>query len=505
MAISEEYGLIPVSGEVWADMETPISIFRRFCRDRYCFLLESVEKGEKWGRYSFIGKSPFAVIEGYANTAKITDRTGCISRSDKDPASIIREVMAKYKSPVIEGMPNFVGGAVGCFSYDLARQYEKLPQPPVDDLGLPDIHLMLSDEIIAFDHLKQKIHVIVNIHTKKGCNFERLYNSAAERIGRIIEEIRATKWKTVKNHGNANENAQCPDTGTTAFKRPAEASAGSGREKNPDRERFCESVEKIKQHIFDGDIFQAVLSQRLETDFSGEPFEVYRALRAINPSPYMFYMKLGDYSVAGASPEMLVRMEGDLVETCPIAGTRPRGINDREDSILEKELLADPKERAEHMMLVDLGRNDIGRISRFGTVKVENLMHVEKFSHVMHIVTNVSGRLKEGRDALDALISILPAGTVSGAPKIRAMQIIDELEPVKRGYYAGATGYISFDGNMDTCITIRTVIFKGNKAYVQAGAGIVADSVPEKEYEESMRKARAMINAIGDSSPFASL
>lgn len=476
--LAKDYNIIPVSMEVYADMETPISIFKRFEQSKYCFLLESVEGGEKWGRYSIIGRNPFLAVKSYKNKTIIEDKNGELSEVEGNPVEVIRALMEKYKGANLPAMPRFTGGAVGFFGYDLIRYYEHLPNMPEDDLNLPESHFLFTDELLVFDHLKQKIHIIVNLHVNG--NIERAYNSVLDRIKSIYSEILDTRWKI-------NDNFK-PDFSqkNSEFKYTS----------NISKEKYCENVIKAKQYIKDGDIFQVVLSQRLCVETDRNPFDVYRVLRLINPSPYMYYLKFNDYNIVGSSPEMLARVEDGIVETCPIAGTRKRGRTKEEDDRLEKELLSDEKELAEHTMLVDLGRNDIGRVARYGTVKVKDLMHIERYSHVMHIVTNVQGEIREGKTAFDALMSIMPAGTLSGAPKIRAMEIIDELENVKRGPYGGAIGYLSFNGNLDSCITIRTLIFKDNKAYVQSGAGIVADSVPEKEYEECLNKAKALLKAL---------
>jgi anthranilate synthase component 1 len=476
--LSKDYNIIPVTMEVYADMETPISLFKRFEDSEYCFLLESVEGGEKWARYSFVGRNPFLIVKSSNGKNYIKDRNGNESVEEGNPIDTIKALMGKYRGAEILKLPRFNGGAVGFFGYDLIRYYENLPNVPEDDLRLPESHFMFTDEVIVFDHLKQKIHIIVNMHVNG--NIERAYTSTTERIKTIYREILSSRWKI-------NENIK-PDQG--AVKKELNFTS------NITREKFCDNVVRAKQYIKDGDIFQVVLSQRLCVETDHEPLDIYRVLRVINPSPYMYYLKFKDYRLIGSSPEMLVRVEDGTAETCPIAGTRKRGATKEEDEALEKDLLADKKECAEHTMLVDLGRNDIGKVSKYGTVKVNNLMHVEKYSHVMHIVTNVIGELREDKTPFDALMSVLPAGTVSGAPKVRAMEIIDELENVKRGPYAGAIGYLSFNGNLDSCITIRTMVIKNNKAYIQAGAGIVADSVPEMEYEETINKAKALLKAL---------
>ena len=470
--------LIPITMEVYADMETPISLFKRFEDSGFCFLLESVEGGEKWARYSFIGRNPFLILRRQGDEITLTHKNGIVEIVEGNPVEVLKKLMDTYKGVNLPRLPRFNGGAVGFFGYDLIRYYENLPNVPEDDLKLPDCHFMFTDEVLVFDHLKQKIHIIVNLHVNG--NIERAYNSAVERIKNIYKEILSTRWKM-------NDSFK-PDF--------SEKKSEFKYTSNITKERFCENVLKAKQYIKDGDIFQVVLSQRLCVETEEDPFNVYRVLRVINPSPYMYYLKFNDYRIVGASPEMLVRVEDGLVETSPIAGTRKRGGTKDEDEFLEKELLTDEKEIAEHTMLVDLGRNDIGKVSKFGTVVVKDLMHIERFSHVMHITSLVQGIIREDKTPFDALISVLPAGTLSGAPKIRAMEIIDELETVKRGTYGGAIGYLSFNGNLDTCITIRTIVFKDNKAYVQSGGGIVADSEPEKEYEESMNKAKALLKAL---------
>lgn len=476
--LAKDYNLIPVSMEVYADMETPISLFKRFEDSKYCFLLESVEGGEKWARFSFIGRNPFLIVKSSSNRSIIEEKDGKSSVEEGNPIEVLKKLLDGYKSADLPKMPRFNGGAVGFFGYDLIRYYENLPNVPEDDLKLPESHFMFTDEVIVFDHLKQKIHIVVNLHIKG--NIERAYNSTVERIKDIYREIMSTRWKIADN-----------------FK----PEFGSGKKvfnftSNISKERFCENVIRAKQYIKDGDIFQVVLSQRLCVETEQEPFNVYRVLRVINPSPYMYYLKFNDYKIVGSSPEMLARVENGLVETCPIAGTRKRGETREEDEALEKNLLEDEKELAEHTMLVDLGRNDIGRVSKYGSVEVKGLMHIERYSHVMHIATSVQGKMSEDKTPFDALMSILPAGTLSGAPKVRAMEIIDELETVKRGPYGGAIGYLSFNGNLDSCITIRTIVFKDKKAYVQSGAGIVADSIPESEYDETLNKAKALLKAL---------
>ncbi len=473
--LSKTHNIIPVSMEVYADMETPISLFKRFAQGQ-CFLLESVEGGEKWARYSFIGRKPYLTLSS-RNGVCVLNSKGEKQTKEGNPVDILRELMREYKSAQIRNLPRFTGGAVGFIGYDIVRFYEDLPLSLTDDLELPDCEFMLTDEVIAYDHLKQKIHIIVNLHTDE--HLERSYITTVERIKEIYQEINDTRWKIYQPVVNYEKVSPAIEFNS-----------------NVTKEEFCNAVVKAKEYIRDGDIFQVVLSQRFEVGVLSEPLDVYRALRIINPSPYMYYLGFNDFILIGSSPETLVRVENGIVETCPIAGTRRRGMDENEDRRLEEDLLSDRKELAEHTMLVDLGRNDVGKISQFGTVKVINPMHIERYSHVMHIVSNVAGAQRDDKDAFDALAAIIPAGTVSGAPKIRAMEIIDELEKFKRGPYAGALGYVGFDGTMDMCLTIRTLIFKGNKAYLQAGAGIVADSVPEREHDETLRKAEALIKAI---------
>ncbi|MBL8027489.1 MAG: anthranilate synthase component I [Fibrobacteres bacterium] len=478
-----EYRLAPLHAEFYADMETPISLFKRFEKSEYSFLLESVEGGEKWARYSFMGRNPFLTAKSSSGITEISERGGTTNILHGNPVENLRQLVEKYKSFGGESLPRFNGGAVGYFGYDLIRYYEKLPNIPNDDLQIPESHFMFMDEVLVYDHLKQKIHIIVNMHLD--CDKDAEYLRAKNRIAEILDEIN-------KSRGLLSDSFMPINAGNLSNEKIASFVS------NVEKSRFCANVEKAKEYIRNGDIFQVVLSQRLCVETKQDPFSVYRVLRTVNPSPYMYFLKFGGYHVVGASPEMLARVEDGVVETCPIAGTRRRGKTAAEDLALEKELLSDEKELAEHRMLVDLGRNDVGRVCEYGSVKVKSLMHIERYSHVMHIVSNVVGKLKNDKTPFDALMSIMPAGTLSGAPKVRAMEIIDELEPTKRGTYGGAIGYLSFNGNLDSCITIRTILFKGGKAYVQSGGGIVADSVPEMEFEESMNKAKALLKALAE-------
>lgn len=472
--LSEDYNIIPLTAEYYADMDTPISVFKRMQTKENCFLLESIGQNHVTARYSFIGRNPFISFKSLGDEITVTDYTGKTNIYKGKPMEELEKLVSSYRAPKLEGIPSFNGGAVGFFAYDIIRRYEELPDNNPDELGIPDMHFMLTDEIIAFDHMRQKIVIIVNIHAEG--DIENRYKKACCRLLDIHQEM--------------------SDLSGLMKKEKREYRSVSKMKSNMTKEEFCAKVEKAKEYIRNGDIFQMVLSQRFTVETNENPFNVYRALRLINPSPYMYYLNFGDYRIVGASPEMLVRVENGIVQTGPIAGTRPRGKTVEEDLALEEELLADEKETAEHTMLVDLGRNDIGKVSEFGSVKVTRFKYVERFSHVMHIISDVEGRLRGDKTCFDALASTLPAGTLSGAPKIRAMEIIDELETVKRNAYGGAIGYISFNGSFDSCITIRTGVFKDGKAHIQAGGGIVYDSVPENEYQESVNKASAVLRAI---------
>lgn len=472
--LAGEYNIIPLTLESCADMDTPISVFKRMQTEKDCFLLESVGQNHVTARYSFIGRNPFVIFKSAGNEITVTDYTGRTDTYTGRPMEELKKLIERHKAPKLEGVPSFNGGAVGFFAYDIIRQYENLPDNNPDELGLPDMQFMLTDEIIAFDHIRQKIVIIVNIHAEG--DIENQYRKATGRLLDIRQEME--------------------DLSPLMKKEKREYRSAPVMKSNMTKEEFCQNVEKAKEYIKNGDIFQVVPSQRFEVETNIKPFNVYRALRRINPSPYMYYLNFGGYQIVGASPEMLVRVENGVVQTGPIAGTRPRGKTVEEDIALEKELLADEKEIAEHTMLVDLGRNDIGRVSEFGSVRVTRFKYVERFSHVMHIISDVEGKLRADKTCFDALAAALPAGTLSGAPKIRAMEIIDELEKSRRGTYGGAIGYISFNGNFDSCITIRTGVFKDGRAYIQAGGGVVYDSVPEKEYQESVNKASAVLKAI---------
>ena len=488
LKLTKKGNLIPVYKEILGDLETPVSAYFKIARNtKYSFLLESVEGEAKVARYSFLAKDPELVFESKNNKVKISRLTGPqaserVLTVQDTPLSYIRDILKKYKFVNIPHLPRFCGGLVGYLSYDVVKFFEKLPCKTKDDLNLPDTLLVLAKNLIIFDHLNHNIKAVhcVEIDPKDSqAQKLRKYRAAQKHIDQTIRLLNSPL--EVKTHTESGKSS-------------------SGKKikvrSNTTAARFKKMVMEAKKLIHSGEIIQVVLSQRFEVDIKTDPFNIYRTLRAINPSPYMFYLNFNGVRIIGASPELLVRCENGIVETRPIAGTRPRGKDERQDALFAKDLLNDPKERAEHIMLVDLGRNDLGRVCQRGTVCLSEFMSVEKYSHVMHIVTNVKGKLKKGKDALDVLQAAFPAGTVSGAPKIRAMEIIEDLERVARGPYAGCIGYFSFSGNLDSCITIRTVVSHKNKAYVQAGAGIVADSRPAKEYQETVNKAKAQIKAI---------
>jgi len=458
----KKYGnLVPIYREIVADLETPVSAYLKIARGAHSFLLESVEGGERLARYSFIGTEPYLIL-----------KTG--GGESIDPLLPVEKELNKYSLVSVPELPRFHGGAVGYLAYEVVKHFEELPSPHCDPLGLPESVFMFADTVLVFDHLTHKIKIVSLAHLDD--DVERAYLKAVEKIDSLAERL-----------------SQPMEQGPREKGMPATTSSVRS---NLSQAEFEARVAQAKEYICAGEIIQVVLSQRLSRTTNASPFDIYRALRTVNPSPYMYYLHLGDCHIIGASPEMLVRVEDGVVATHPIAGTRPRGANPAEDLILEDELRSDEKECAEHIMLLDLGRNDIGRVSEPGTVQVTQLMEVERYSHVMHLVSHVQGRLRQGLSQFDALRACFPAGTVSGAPKIRAMELIARLEPDKRGPYAGAVGYFSFSGNLDTAITIRTIVMTEDTAYVQAGGGIVADSVPEREYQESLNKAQALLKAI---------
>ncbi len=470
---SKDYNLVPVYTELLVDMETPISIFKKVCREGRCYLLESVEGGENLARYSFIGFQPLLEYICKDGRGEIRDGTG-VRAAEGPPLDVLEEIMSGFKAPKMEQLPRFYGGAVGYFGYDLVRYVEDLPRFTDDDLQLPDGHFIVTRVVLIFDHVKHKVKIVVN--TCPGEHPAAAYNEAGKLIRLVAKAIQ-------EPNGEA---------GTGFSPKKSEAQFTS----NISKQDFLAKVLAAKEYIKAGDIFQVVLSQRLQTPLPGEPFDIYRHLRALNPAPYLYYLNFAETLIIGSSPEMLIRVEDGLVQTCPIAGTRPRGRNREEDRLLEAELLADEKEKAEHLMLVDLGRNDLGRVCEYGTIEVKDFMAVEKYSHVMHIVSTVEGKLAPGKTGFAALKACFPAGTLSGAPKIRAMEIIEELEPTRRGIYGGVIGYFGFTGNLDSCITIRTILVHKGITYVQVGAGIVADSDPEREYDETVNKAGALMETL---------
>ena len=463
---------VPVCKEIVADMLTPVSAFLKVAEHSdHAFLLESVEGGEQVGRYSFLGKDPFLILRSRGGKT-IVERMGEATETDTPFIPTVRELLAGFHSPYVPGLPRFTGGAVGYLAYDAAAWFEPVPLQATSDSD-EEAAFMLFDTVLAFDHVRHRILIIANARITGDENLESLYEFACTRIEFVERELDRTLSKAPPSHAA-----------------PLEVTS------NVSREEFERMVRTAKEYIAAGDIYQVVVSQRFEATIAADPFTVYRALRHVNPSPYMYFLKIGGRSIVGSSPEMLVRVEGRRVETHPIAGTRPRGRNEDEDQRLAEELKRNEKERAEHVMLVDLGRNDVGRVAEYGSVRVPTYMALERYSHVMHLVSIVEGRLREKHDRLDALVACFPAGTVSGAPKVRAMEIIAELENRRRGVYAGAVGYLDFAGNLDFCITIRTVVIEGGRAFVQAGAGIVADSNPTAEYEETRDKARGVLRAL---------
>lgn len=481
MKLAGTYNLIPIMRIVMADTETPIRLFQHFAKEDHAFLLESVEGGAKWARYSFIGTDPFMKLYGKQGEM-VLEHKGERTLMHEKPIELLKAKLRSFRSPSSGELPPFTGGAIGFFGYDLLQYYEKLPAHRIDDLNMNDLQFMFCDQVIVFDHFKQQLQIIGNVHIEEGATDSEIALAYAASVAKIDATLKRLQQPIATAAAPTSAIPSDPDLGDV--------------QSNLTKEQFISNVEQAKEYIRSGDIFQVVLSQRFSIDTDIDPLHVYRVLRTMNPSPYMYYLKMGEEVIVGTSPEALVKVTNGRVETRPIAGTRPRGVTPEEDKALELELLADEKERAEHLMLVDLGRNDIGRVSEFGTVRCDSYMEIERYSHVMHIVSNVSGKLRQDKDFFDAFISCLPAGTVSGAPKLRAMEIIAELENEARGAYAGAIGYLGFGGSMDTCITIRTIIFKHGKAYVQSGAGIVWDSVPENEYMETVNKAKGMLKAI---------
>ena len=492
--LARDASLVPVYRQLTGDTLTPVSAFCKIQEGDWAFLFESVVGGARVGRYSFLGAGPFLRFQAYEDRLQIQEVPHAGGRlpppvevTHADPLQLLEEKVLAYRAPHVPGLPRFCGGAVGYAAYDSVRYVERLPQSPPDDRHLPDLCFAFYDRMVIFDHINKTIAAVAHAHVPGGRGqasgvskeeLHRSYREACERVDRLVQRLQ---------QGVA-------DLQLTDIAPVGEVRLPYGSNFEP--RAFEDAVSKCKEYIKAGDIFQVVLSQRLQAETKARPFDIYRTLRVVNPSPFLFYLKAGPLCLVGSSPEIMVRVEGDRVTIRPLAGTRRRGATEEEDARLAAELVADPKERAEHIMLVDLGRNDVGRVARYGSVQLSDVLAVERYSHVMHLCSTVTGRLQPGKNAFDALRACLPAGTLSGAPKVRAMQIIDELEPCRRGPYGGAVGYIDFSGNMDTCIALRTLVLKGQTAYLQAGAGIVADSVPEAEREETLNKARGLLRAL---------
>lgn len=475
----EHGNLIPVWEEVLVDYDTPVSVFRKIESPEYSFLLESVEGGDKWARYSFMGTEPSVVFRSKGRSIEIMRADGGTEALTGDPILALRDLLSRYRPVSCEELPRFHGGAVGYFGYDMVRFIEDIPDTSPDELDLWDSIYMIMDTVLAFDNVTNKIKIISNAYVPDAENAKEEYEKSLAKIAKIKGKLKSSLDETFTNGISEGVSEE-------EFKLESNFEVG----------QFKEAVLRTKEYIKSGDIIQAVISQRWKTDLKVDPFDLYRALRMLNPSPYMFFLRMGDEMLTGSSPEVMVRVEGERIASRPIAGTRPRGKTVSEDDNLAAELIADPKERAEHIMLVDLARNDLGRVSDTGSVRVEEFMVVERYSHVMHIVSNVTALLADGADAFDVIKATFPAGTLSGAPKVRAMEIIEEAEPATRGAYGGCVCYFSFSGNMDSCITIRTFVIKDGKVYIQAGAGIVADSNPETEYQETVNKVKALIKSV---------
>ena len=472
--LARQGNLVPVYDTFTADLLTPVGAHLRLARSaKYSFLLESVEGGENIARYTFTGANPEEVFRARGRACSLESRRR-ITKFEAHPIEHLRNLTARYRSVRVPGLPPLIAGAIGYFAYDMVRLVERIPASGRDDLSLDDCVMMFYLSLVVFDHVRHRVWVIRNVFTEGSGSLRAKYDAAVRELHRARRLLK----------------------GPLPPKRRARRHGALRVESNFTKARYLAAVRKAKAYIRAGDIFQVVPSQRFSARTSADPFEMYRALRVVNPSPYLYFLRLGDFSVVGSSPEMLVKIQGRDAFYRPIAGTLPRGHNEKEDRDFEARLLADPKERAEHIMLVDLGRNDLGRVSEYGSVKVERLMFVERYSHVMHLVSALRGRLRPDVDVFDALMACFPAGTLSGAPKVRAMEIIDELEPTRRGIYAGAILYLDFTGNLDSCIALRTLVAKNGRVYIQAGGGIVADSVPKREYEETVNKARAVITAV---------
>jgi len=476
LSLAERGNLVPVYREILADTETPVTAYLKTARGPHGFLLESVTGGEKWARYSFLGSEPAAVFSSRGRTVTVHEGGGTRAWEVDDPLAALKELLAAYRPVVLPELPRFFGGAVGYVAYDAVRFFERLPATLSDDLGVPELYFMIPESLLVFDNVAQSVKIVVNVDLRDpAVDPRRAYERAVARIDELVARLNAP--------------LRLPE------RRPVEGDGPTIRS-NLTAAEYGALVERVKEYIRAGDVIQVVVAQRFEAPLRAAPFDIYRALRSLNPSPYMFYLQLGDQILVGASPEVMARVEDGEITVRPIAGTSARGTSEVEDRALEARLLADPKEIAEHVMLLDLGRNDVGRVAAIGSVAVTERLVIERYSHVMHIVSNVRGTLAPGRDAFDAFRATFPAGTLSGAPKIRAMEIIEELEPARRGVYGGAIGYFGLSGTMDTCIAIRTMLIKNGTVYLQAGAGIVADSDPEREQAECVNKARGMVQAL---------
>ena len=487
--LSKQADLVPVYRQLTSDTLTPVSAFCKIDAGPCAFLFESVVGGERVGRYSFLGADPFLQFDAYENEVVLTTEGETTRYKVEDPLKELELRLGGFQSVDLPELPRFCGGAVGYAGYDVIRYSERLPNAPRDDRGLPDLSFAFYDRMVVFDHINKTIAVVALARTGAGHASETTTGPPADALADAYAEACGRVDELVSQLDQGPVNLKTYDL-------DLKGKPTRGFQSNFARHDFEAAVDKCKEYIRAGDIFQVVISQRLELETSARPLDIYRTLRVVNPSPFLFYLRTPETCLVGSSPEIMVRVEEGLVTNRPLAGTRPRGRDPEEDRRLAEELLADPKERAEHIMLVDLARNDVGRVAAYDTVKLSDVMEIERYSHVMHITSNVTGQLAAGKTAFDALRACVPAGTVSGAPKVRAMQIIDELEPLRRGPYAGAVGYIDFTGNMDTCIALRTLVMKGKTAYLQAGAGIVADSVPSREYEETLNKAMGLLKAI---------
>ncbi|MFZ0737293.1 MAG: anthranilate synthase component I [Candidatus Acidiferrales bacterium] len=476
--LARQGNLVPVYDHFTADLLTPVGAYLRMARGaKYSFLLESVEGGENIARYTFAGANPAEIFRARGRECEL-ESAGRRTKLEGKPIEALRGLMKRYRPVRIAGLPPLIGGAIGYFAYDMVRLIEKIPASGRDEIGLDDAVLMFYRGVVAFDHVKHRAWIVQNVFTEGEGSLREKYDEAVREIDRMRRKL------------------QAPLRGERKLPRDAHAGAALRVTSNFTRAQYMAAVRKAKAYIRAGDVFQVVPSQRFTAETKADPFEIYRALRVINPSPYLCFLRLGELAVVCSSPEMLVKVQGRDATYRPIAGTLPRGRDADEDRAREAQLMADPKERAEHIMLVDLGRNDLGRVCEYGSVRVDKLMYVERYSHVMHLVSSLSGKLREGVDCFDALMACFPAGTLSGAPKVRAMEIIDELEPTRRGIYAGAILYLDFSGNLDSCIALRTLVAKNGRAYIQAGGGVVADSVPAREYQETVNKARALVAAL---------